>query len=496
MSVSMRVLVSATVLSVATADGALAGDRIAEILKPTTDFTKAEQYEAMSGGAATSRKKVNADAFSQSSANLALDQEMRFKVGNGFFKRLWVSAPASTQAADGLGPLFNARSCQRCHLKDGRGHPPSANPPKDDAVSMFLRLSIPPRDAAEKALLAEHRANVIAEPTYGGQLQDFAIQGHDAEGRMFIDYEDKPVELADGTVVTLRAPRYRVEDLKYGPLDPGVMLSPRVAPPMIGLGLLEMIDEKDIVANADPDDKDGDGISGRANRVWDREAETVALGRFGWKAGNPTVRQQSGEAFAGDIGISNPVLRTAWGDCTDAQTFCRDAPSGASPQYDGLEADEEVLGLVTHYARNLAVPVRRDVDDPAVLAGKKVFYESGCISCHVPKYVTRTDKARPAHSHQLIWPYTDLLLHDMGEGLADNRPEGVADGREWRTPPLWGIGLTEAVNGHTFFLHDGRARNLLEAILWHGGEAEAAKETVRGLPKTDRDTLITFLESL
>ncbi|MBO6521821.1 MAG: c-type cytochrome [Rhodospirillales bacterium] len=472
---------------------ALAADEAA-IVKPTTDFSRPEKYEVNAGGAASVRPRDNADAFSQSSANLALEHEMRFKIGNGFFKRLWVSAPSSTQASDGLGPLFNARSCQRCHLKDGRGHPPENE--HDTAVSMFLRLSIPPRHEDDEKLLRERRVNVINEPTYGGQLQDFAIQGIDPEGKVRVRYTEQLVELADGTVVSLRKPVYSVSDLKYGPMHPDVMLSPRVAPQMIGLGLLEMISADDIAAHTDPDDKDGDGISGRANMVWDNDRGAVALGRFGWKAGNPTIRQQTGGAFAGDIGISSPIAPQHHGDCTEAQSACRAAPDGASAQYENLEAPEDVLELVTHYSRNLAVPQRRDVGKESVLRGKKVFYASGCIACHVPKFITRTEHARPEHSHQLIWPYTDLLLHDMGEGLADGRPEGAADGYEWRTPPLWGIGLTESVSGHTYFLHDGRARNLLEAILWHGGEAEAAKNKIIELDTEDRNALIEFLESL
>jgi CxxC motif-containing protein (DUF1111 family) len=313
---------------------------------------------------------------------------------------------------------------------------------------------------------------------------------------MHIIYTEQPVTLADGTVIKLRKPEYTVTDLKYGPLHPDIMLSPRVAPQMIGLGLLEMIPTDAILAHADPDDANGDGISGRANLVWDKDAGKATIGRFGWKAGNPTIRQQTGEAFAGDIGISNPVSPAPWGDCTETQTACRDAPHGSSPQYDNLEADENVLDLVTHYSRNLAVPMRRNVGKRDVLKGKQIFYESGCASCHIPKFITRTDSSRPKHSHQLIWPYSDLLLHDMGEGLADHRPEGVADGYEWRTAPLWGIGLTKTVSGHTYFLHDGRARNLLEAILWHGGEAKAAKTAVTELSARDRAALIKFLESL
>ena len=470
--------------------------RIADVVAPTTDFSKPERYERLPGGAATSTKFENRDAFSQPSANMAFERQLDFRVGNGIFKKIWVSAPSSTTASDGLGPLFNARSCQRCHLKDGRGHPPAGNWPDDVATSMFLRLSIPPRNAEERALLESGRAKVIPDPVYGGQLQDFAVQGHAAEGRMQIAYEEIPVTLAGGEVVSLRKPAYSIGHLGYGPLHPEVMLSPRVAPPMIGLGLLEAVRDEDILAAADPDDADGDGISGRANRVWSDERGEVLLGRFGWKAGNPDVHQQSAHAFAGDMGISNAVATAAWGDCTSAQSFCRDAPDGNTAAQDGLEASKLMLDLVVFYARNLAVPARRDIGDPEVLAGKRIFYETGCVACHRPKYVTRRDPDRPEQSFQLIWPYSDLLLHDMGPGLADGRPEGRADGREWRTPPLWGIGLTETVNGHSFFLHDGRARNLLEAVLWHGGEAEAAKQKVVAMSREERARLIRFLESL
>ncbi len=468
--------------------------RIAAVIAPTKDFTGAEAFEPLPGGAATSKKPVNGDAFSHSSANMSFERELDFKIGNGLFRRLWVSAPSSTTSADGLGPLFNARSCQRCHLKDGRGHPPASA--EDTAVSMFLRLSIAPQDEKQRALLASGRAGVIPEPTYGGQLQDLAIKGHKAEGKMRIAYEEVAVTLADGTEVSLRRPSYSITDLGYGPLHPDVLMSPRVAPPMIGLGLLEAVYDEDIESCADPDDADGDGISGRVNRVWDDVKQQLVPGRFGWKAGQPTLLQQSSHAINGDIGISAPIVPAPSGDCTEAQASCLKAPNGNSKQHDGLEASTEMLDLITFYSRNLAVPVRRDPDDPLVLAGKQVFYESGCIGCHRPKYVTRRDALGEEQSFQLIWPYSDLLLHDMGEGLADHRPEGQASGREWRTAPLWGIGLTETVNGHTQFLHDGRARNLLEAILWHGGEAEAARQKVVALPTEKREALLAFLRSL
>jgi CxxC motif-containing protein (DUF1111 family) len=361
---------------------------------------------------------------------------------------------------------------------------------------MFLRLSIPPQSDADRAALESGRVGIIPDPTYGGQLQDLAVPGLKGEGRMTIRYEDAPVTLSDGTVVTLRRPFYGIDDLGYGPLHPEIMMSPRVAPQMIGLGLLEAVYDADIEGGADPDDADGDGISGRVNRVWDDRKEAVVLGRFGWKAGQPTLLQQSIHAINGDIGISTPGLPFAAGDCTVAQSVCLKAPDGNSKQHDGLEASAEVMQLITFYSRNLAVPARRDFDDPQVLAGKRVFYETGCAACHRPKYVTRRDSLGEEQSFQLIWPYSDMLLHDMGEGLADNRPEALASGREWRTAPLWGIGLTETVNGHTQFLHDGRARSLLEAVLWHGGEAERARQKVIDLPAERREALLTFLRSL
>ena len=469
----------------------------AEVVKPTADFTRPEPYELLPAGAATSRKRVNADAFSNSSANMSFERELEFKIGNGFFKRVWVSAPASTQAADGLGPLFNARSCQRCHLKDGRGHPPEATWPDDNAVSMFLRLSIPPRTQADRAALASGRLSVIPEATYGGQLQDLSIQGHLPEGRMHITYAEETVGLSGGETARLRRPTYKVTDLGYGPMHPRTMLSPRVAPPMIGLGLLEAVADEHVLALADPDDRDGDGVSSRPNMVWSAKYGKVLLGRFGWKAGNPTIEDQAAGAFSGDIGISTPLFPSGAGECTERQTACRAAPTGNSAQHVEVEAPRKVLDLVLFYSRNLAVPARRDVGDSDVLAGKRAFYESGCIACHRPKFITRTDPpGMPEQSRQLIWPYTDLLLHDMGDGLADGRPEGRADGREWRTAPLWGIGLTRTVNGHTYFLHDGRARNLLEAILWHGGEARKSRDRVVAMPPEERRNLIRFLESL
>lgn len=467
--------------------------RVAAIVQPTGDFSKAEQYEAMSGGAATSTAAVNADSFSHFSENLTFQQEEGFKLGNALFRKVWVSSPSSTQASDGLGPLFNARACQNCHLKDGRGHPPEQG---DDTSTTFLRLARPPATDAERDMLEAHEVLNFPDPVYGGQFQDFAVPGLAAEGRVRVEYSEETVTLPGGETASLRRPRYVVRDLSYGDMDPATTLSPRMTPPMIGLGLVEAIHEADILSLADPDDADGDGISGKAAVVRDPETGRLALGRFGWKAQNATVRRQSAEAFANDIGISNPLAPAGHGDCTPAQTACLDMPDGVQKRLGDTEAPDPVLDLVTFYAENLAVPARRKASFKETLAGKRIFYETGCIACHTPKFVTRRDARDKAQSFQLVWPYSDFLLHDMGEGLADGQPVGVASGQEWRTPPLWGIGLTRTVSGRTFFLHDGRARSLTEAILWHGGEAQAARDRFADLEKADRDALLTFLESL
>lgn len=466
--------------------------RITSVTTPPTDFSAAVRFEEMSAGAATVRVRRNADAFSQPSGNISFEDELNFKVGNGLFRKLWVSSPSSTLASDGLGPLYNARSCQRCHIKDGRGHPPQAE--DTNAISMFLRVSIPGTANDNIAEIEDYIAT-RPEPTYGSQLQDFAVQGHPAEYALGVTYSDEIITLSDGETATLRHPTYEATNLGYGAMHPDAMFSPRVAPQMIGLGLLEAIPAADIMALTDPDDANGDGISGRANIVWSAQYDQPILGRFGLKAGSPTIREQSAAAFAGDIGISSPLFPNGAGECTDAQTECQTATHG--DQDDRItEVDDQGLDLVTFYSRNLGVPARRDVDDPDVLRGKAVFYQTGCIACHQPSFVTHRLVDQPEQSFQLVWPYTDMLLHDMGAGLADNRPEARATGTEWRTPPLWGIGLTEQVSGHTYFLHDGRARSLLEAVLWHGGEAQAQRDAVVTLPKADRDALIRYLESL
>lgn len=450
-------------------------------------FTQAEPGEALSGGSATIRKS-DQNAFSMPSANLSPVRRLDFSVGNSFFRNPWVIAPSTTTARDGLGPLFNTNACQNCHIKDGRGHPPE--PGDSNAVSMLVRLSIP--DSAAYAEVIK-RNGVVPEPTYGGQLQDMAVPGIAPEGKVRVEYDPLTIRFRDGMTVELRQPTLRITQLGYGPMHPYTHASARIAPPMIGLGLLEAIPEAAILANADPDDKNDNGISGRPNWVWDDAQQKVVMGRFGWKAGQPTLNQQNAHAFAGDMGLTTRLKTTD--DCTPAQTDCRNAPNGNGPDGEP-EVSDNILRLVEFYTRNLAVPARRNVDDPQVLAGKNLFFKAGCQQCHTPQFTTRTDAAEPELANQVIRPYSDLLLHDMGEGLADNRTEFQASGREWRTPPLWGLGLTETVSGHTQLLHDGRARNVMEAILWHGGEAQAAQRQVLAFDADQRAALLAFLNSL
>ena len=465
--------------------------RVAGVTAAPEGFDAAERFEVNGGGAGSVRRRTDAQAFSLPQANLDFAQQRDFAVGNGLFERLWVTAPASTVASDGLGPLFNVRSCQDCHIKDGRGHAPVG--PRDTAGSLVVRLGIPEVPEGE----LEQYLGAVADPTYGHQFSDASVAGIPAEGRVEVRWiEEQPVTLPGGETVTLRRPDWTLADLAYGPLDPATALSPRVAPQMIGLGLIEAIPAADILAHADPDDADGDGISGRPNIVWSPEYDVPMLGRFGVRATTPTLRQQAADAFNADIGLASPLRPDPAGDCTAAQAACRAGPHGMDAAQGGFEVSEESLDLVTFYSRTLAVPRRASVDDPQVLRGKALFHEARCAACHVPKFVTHRLTDRPEHSFQLIWPHSDLLLHDMGPGLADGLPAGSATGAEWRTPPLWGLGLTERVSGHRQYLHDGRARSPTEAILWHGGEGQAARDRFAAMPAPDRAALLAYLESL
>lgn len=443
---------------------------------PSEEEIQALLQEQLGGD--TTIATTNRNSFGLAAANLNSAERLTFEIGDSFFSQNWVTAPASTEARDGLGPTFNAQSCSSCHTLDGRAQPPLDH--DDPERGLLFRLSVPGVDPLT--------GGPVPDPVYGGQLQDRAILTVPPEGRFLIDYQEVPGEYEDGTPYTLLQPEYSFGELAFGPTHPELMISPRIAPSVFGTGLLEAIPEADILALADPDDADGDGISGRANMAWDVRKGSTELGRFGWKANVPTLEQQIAGAFHGDIGITSPLFESE--NCPADQTDCQNAINGGVP-----EIPAERLAKVLFYQRTLAVPAMRDVDDPQVRQGAALFLQAGCNACHTPSHTTGQHEV-PALTGQVIFPYTDLLLHDMGPGLADGRPDFLANGNEWRTPPLWGIGLIENVNNHTRLLHDGRARDIAEAILWHDGEGLAAREAFRKMTREEREALLRFLESL
>lgn len=430
------------------------------------------------GGDGSRPLAPSTDAFSLPMPNAPRAHQRPFSFGNRLFNTNWTQAPGSVKSFDGLGPMFNRVSCAGCHTLDGRGRPPeNGEGPMD---SMLIRLSVPG---------ASPHGGPNPHPAYGDQLSERALPGIAPEGRARISYEDVKGSFGDGEPYTLRKPSYTITGLGYGGLGTDIMMSPRVAPQMIGLGLLQTVPDGVLLALADPDDADKDGISGRVNMVWDAAAGTTAIGRFGWKANQPNLRQQNAGAALGDIGLTTPLGLAE--NCTETQTACRAAIAGGTPEF-----DETFLDKLTLYTMILSVPEQRNASDPQVKAGEKTFRTFGCAACHLPSLVSGDDTDFPEVSKQTFHPFTDLLLHDMGDGLADNRPDFQATGHEWRTPPLWGLGLVPTINGHDTLLHDGRARGFAEAILWHGGEGEAAKERFRTAPKAEREALIAFLKSL
>ena len=451
-----RILLSAALVSILAACGAPGVD----LLTP-------------SSGGDTTTPLANRNAFSAASPNLAPDERRIFEVGDSFFTEPWVPAPATEDARDGLGPLFNAASCASCHVFDGRGSPPDGA--GDTGIGILLRTGVRETGA------------MVPVPDIGDQLQNRAIAGVPIEGSVALEYSEVPGSYDDGTTFVLRRPVYSIVDGSGVPrLE--IVVSPRIAPVVAGAGLLEAIPESAIRAGEDPDDRDRDGISGRANMVHSVSLDATTLGRFGWKANVATIADQIATAFLNDIGITSPLAPEE--NCGPLQAACAAARDGGTP-----EITEERMATVVFYSSTLAVPQRRNLDDPDVHAGAEIFESLNCSGCHTPSFTTG-DHEIGAVSHQEIFPFTDLLLHDMGEGLADGKPDGLATGSEWRTPPLWGIGLVETVNGHTSFLHDGRARSLEEAILWHGGEAENARKGFVALDAEARQQLIAFLESL
>lgn len=442
--------------------------------KDSTDFTTVIPNidERIYAGGETTIFESGFFSFDNPAPNLSSENLDTHLAGDAQFEAAFVTAPAEINS--GLGAQFNNTSCIACHPKDGRaGFPTDIN----GFSGFFLRASIPGEN---------ENGGPNPVPGFNTQLQNHAIYGKQPEVQFQITFENIAVSFDDGTIITLKKPIYNIYDA-YIPLPSNTMFSPRIGPPVYGLGLLETISESDILALEDINDLDDDGISGKANMVWDEVSQTIKLGRFGWKAGTPSIMVQSAGAYNGDMGITTPLfpIEADYGQ-TNGETELTDDP----------ELSQEILDQVTLYCQTLAVPAARNLDDETVAKGYEQFIEAGCNSCHVEKHITGVNSSIAAISNQTIYPYTDMLLHDMGDDLADNRPEFLASGNEWRTRALWGIGLTENVNGHTDFLHDGRAKSIEEAILWHGGEAKESQEYYRQLTKNNRDNLLAFLNAI
>lgn len=428
-------------------------------------------------GANESVAELNAirETYSQPIPWLAERDKERFRRGRTLFRQNRVAAPATGGIA-GLGPLYNRPSCLSCHQNNGRGKSPRLH--SERMLSMLVRLSIPGTD--------EH-GGPKPHPVYGTQLNEEGVPGVPGEGQALLSWiEMAPETLAGHETVSLRRPLVGFEKLGYG--KPGQMqYSLRVAQPVYGLGLLEAVPEATLLAMAA--EAKPDGVRGSVNQVWDIAAQRASLGRFGFKANSPNLRQHVAAEMHGNLGITSPLYPEE--NCTSTQSACRQAPSGGQP-----ELSQSDLEALEFYLANIDAPPRRKQDDPIVRKGERAFADFGCAVCHRPTLQTGPGTPTLLTAGKTIAPYSDLLLHDMGAGLADHRPDYQASGSQWRTPPLWGIGLVPVVNDHNQFLHDGRARNLQEAILWHGGEARPARQRYARATPELRQALLAFLQSL
>ena len=402
-------------------------------------------------------------AFNQPAPGL--DPRMRdaHDAGNVQFDRIW--------KLDQLAPIWVNQSCVACHVGGGR-----ASVSKDGVTPQLLyRVSQYGRDS---------HGGPLALPTFGLQIQPLAV-GPDTtrvvsfKGKVTISYAEQLKTLADGSTVSLRQPTYSFSV----PLPAGAMFSPRTGSQVAGLGLLEAVSEQSILANAMAQANTASfGISGKPNYIWDPTTNSTVIGKFGWKANQPNLMAQNSGAFNGDLGITSTLFPIE--------------PDGSATVGGGVDVSDAERTAVTTYTRTLGVPALRNTNDPQVAAGRSLFMNARCAVCHVPVLQTSNLPGFPQLSNQTITPFTDLLLHDMGPGLADNRPDFLASGTEWRTAPLWGMGLSQTTSNHTNLLHDGRARNASEAIMWHDGEAAYSRQQVEQMSQTQRTQLLAFLNSL
>lgn len=464
--------------------------------------------EHLSGGAASISDNT-ADAFSSRSGNMTESRRIaQFELGDDFFQNPWVAGSASTSSRDGLGGLFNNNACQDCHIRDGRGHAPEAQ--SDDFNSILFKayrtqITQEQQDNMLNGLLAN-----VGDSTLGGQVQHQSIANVKAEVTLGVTYTEQVETFSDGHQVTLRKPSWQIDNLYADQgydFDADTLFSARVAPAMIGLGLVSLIAEQDILAKEDIADTNNDGISGKASWVFSLEDNHKTLGRYGWKAGQPSLLEQSAGAFVNDMGLTSRLHLQE--NCQSHQADCLAAPNGNGDSVNDYpyEVSDQILEAIAFYSSHLAVPERIDAYADNVQQGKNHFYDAGCVQCHTESYTTEFSSEHPELSEQVIFPYSDFLLHDMGEALADFAIDGQAGGeeqlaqfnataREWRTPPLWGLGRAKLVDPKATFLHDGRARTIMEAILWHGGEAQASKDKVLQLSASERAELLSFLNDL
>ena len=440
----------------------------------------------LAGGATTVLDR-SSHGLGQPAANLSAAELDLHTEGDRNFDAVFVTSPAPVNA--GLGPLFNNASCAGCHAGDGRGMPVKSQ--------LLVRVSLPqghsaisaPKNEPVSAGGSNEKQESIFEsyteasvtlgnappvPGLGTQIQDQAVYGHKPKATVEIAWQESKGKYGDGTPYQLRSPNFKITLQDGKPLPPDVLTSPRIPAPIFGRGLMEAVPAQIITDLADPEDKNQDGISGRPNLVWDTSKEAMVIGRFGHKANLPTLLQQTASAYINDMGVSNPMF----------------------PEKDGSsDIDEKTLKAATFYTQTLAVPARTMVNDLEVKQGEKLFNQANCAACHVAELRTGDHEIK-ALANQTIYPYSDLLLHDMGQGLADGRPDFAATGTEWRTPPLWGLGLTQTVLPYSGYLHDGRARTVEEAVLWHDGEAKKSQQAFRTMSHSDRNALLRFLNSL
>ena len=423
---------------------------------------------------------------------IATSKQLDFWTGLSFFRDPWLMAPSTTGNRDGLGPLFNTRACIDCHTAGSRA--------QLDKPGEILPLSLVVRLGSTEA------GRTDVDPIYGGQIQPRSIsyrlldtqQENNGEAWLDFDYTVGQGVFDDGEPYELLKPHYKLSKLAYGELAPHIGLSVRLAPNVYGMGLLNAINVKDLLVQEDINDKDNDGISAKYNRVPNvlntHDTAMLKVGRFGFKAKQPNLHQQVAAAFRDDIGITNSSFPVD--TCTEAQVACVKASESGGHNINNLEIDDVRLSMTVTLNELMGVPAARGLYKKKAQQGRSLFYQLSCQKCHTPSYITTEHHTYSALSKQTIWPYTDLALHDMGDGLADGVFEFDATGNEWRTPPLWGIGLQKKMTGQQRFLHDGRARTLSEAILWHGGEALKAKQAFKALNKQQRAALVTFIRAI